>query len=251
MGRIYSIKDTLTKLNLDGANVKELKRMGRKLVVIKEPIQLNCTDNISEVMVYKLAKKMEIPCAEAGLLNDKRVYSVVDETVKDSLISADEFLKIDDGSIADVYSRLCRLPVSRIVKIAFLRMTLFDILTRQIDRNMTNFSFIVKGKTIKLYQLYDNGLSLFSTSSFSKKLNFMTRTRDYSNDVIDFCAKESANLHTSLKTLLKKKITKKDLLSLWKNYKGDTKNNLVDIIDWVLSQQDNIYTRFKLYKTKH
>lgn len=53
---------TLSQLNLEGANIKELLRYNGELVVVKKPLQDNCYDNISEVLAYKIAVLLGVPC---------------------------------------------------------------------------------------------------------------------------------------------------------------------------------------------
>ncbi|MDR3586773.1 MAG: hypothetical protein P4L59_15875 [Desulfosporosinus sp.] len=169
--------NTLSQLNLEGANIKELLRYNGELVVVKKPLQDNCYDNISEVLAYEIADLIGVPCARAGLLDDERAYSVIDERVKDNLVHACDLLKLDEGSVYDIYDKLERINVNEKIKFRFLQMLLFDVLIRQVDRNMTNFSFIIIDKCLDMYGLYDNGLSLFSTTKFKSALNFLMRTR--------------------------------------------------------------------------
>ncbi|MDR3601298.1 MAG: hypothetical protein P4L49_12590 [Desulfosporosinus sp.] len=143
--------NTLSQLNLEGANIKELLRYNGELVVVKKPLQDNCYANISEVIAYEIAVLIGVPCARAGLLDDERVYSVIDEWVKGNLVHACDLLKLDEGSVCDIYDKLERINVNERIKFRFLQMLLFDVLIRQVDRNMTNFSFIIIDKCLDMY----------------------------------------------------------------------------------------------------
>lgn len=237
--------DTLSQLNLEGANVKELLRYNGELVVVKKPLQDNCYDNVSEVMAYKIATLLGVPCARAGLLDDERAYSVIDERVKDNLVHACDLLKLDEGSVFDIFDKLERINVSPKIKFRFIQMLLFDVLIRQVDRNMTNFSFIIIDKCFDMYELYDNGLSLFSTTKFKSELNFLMRTRDYSDDVLDFCVKKADELQFILKDLLPKQVCYEDLKNIIIPFESMINNSVYDICRWVVSQQDNIMNKFK------
>ena len=238
--------NTLSQLNLEGANIKELLRYNGELVVVKKPLQDNCYDNISEVIAYEIAVLLGVPCARAGLLDDERAYSVIDERVKDNLVHACDMLKLDEGSVYDIYDKLERINVNERIKFRFLQMLLFDVLIRQVDRNMTNFSFIIIDKCLDMYGLYDNGLSLFSTTKFKSELNFLMRTRDFSDDVLDFCVNKSNGLHFNLKDLLPKQVSVEELRSIMYPFESMINNSVDDICHWVISQQDNIITKFKI-----
>ena len=186
-----------------------------------------------------------IPCARAGLLDDERAYSVIDERVKNNLVHACDLLKLDEGSVYDIYDKLERINVNARIKFRFLQMLLFDVLTRQVDRNMTNFSFIIIDKCLDMYELYDHGLSLFSTTKFKPDLNFLMRTRDYSEDVLDFCIKKSNGLHFKLKDLLPKQVSFEELKNIMYPFESRINNSVDDICHWVVSQQDNIITKFR------
>lgn len=236
---------TLSQLNLEGANIKELLRYNGELVVVKKPLQDNCYDNISEVLAYKIAVLLGVPCARAGLLDDERAYSVIDERVKDNLVHACDLLKLDEGSVFDIYDKLERINVSARIKFRFLQMLLFDVLIRQVDRNMTNFSFIIIDKGLDMYELYDNGLSLFSTTKFKSELNFLMRTRDYSDDVLDFCVEKADELHLNLKDLLPKQVSFEELKAVMCPFESMINNSVDDIAHWVVSQKDNIMNKFR------
>lgn len=98
--------------------------------------------------------------------------SFVDENI--DLIHADAFLDTDSRNVEVIYKKLIVKDIDKGVRIDFLRMFLFDILTRQMDRNLTNFGFYKINSYVKLYRLYDNGLSLFSSVKFNPLLEYST-----------------------------------------------------------------------------
>lgn len=229
---------TLTNINLDGANIKETKRFNDKLIVAKERIQENCYDNVCEVITYKLACILGVPCCEAGLLKDNRAYSVVDENLFRNIEHACEFVGLDDGLISEVWAKFIKLGVDNKFLESILQMHLFDILTRQLDRNLTNFS-IIKNKPVKLYPLYDNGLCLFSTTKFKSSLEFVNRSGENSSDVIDFCKSKMMELNVS--NVFKQKLMYKDVLQIIEHYKELMHNKPEELADWVIRQQENIF----------
>ena len=154
---VIKLNATKTKLNIDGACNKDLARLKGNLCVVKERLQTNSYDNISEELAYEIAKKLGIECSPAGVLPDGLSFSVIDET-KD-LIPANVLIELDQGSFEDFYKLFLQIPSPSKTKLDVLRMGLFDVITRQMDRNYTNFSFYNSNGIVQFYRLYDNVLS--------------------------------------------------------------------------------------------
>ena len=154
---VIKLNDTKTKLNIDGACNKDLARLKGNLCVVKERLQTNSYDNISEELAYEIAKKLGIECSPAGVLPNGLCFSVIDET-KD-LIPANVLIELDQGSFEDFYILFLKIPSPSKTKLDVLRMGLFDVITRQMDRNYTNFSFYNSNGIVQFYRLYDNVLS--------------------------------------------------------------------------------------------
>ena len=154
---IIKLNATKTKLNIDGACNKDLARLKANLCVVKERLQTNSYDNISEELAYEIAKKLGIECSPTVVLPDVLCFSVIDET-KD-LIPANVLIGLDQGSFEDFYKIFLKIPSPARTKVDVLKMGLFDVITRQMDRNYTNFSFYNSNGIVQFYRLYDNVLS--------------------------------------------------------------------------------------------
>lgn len=239
---ILTLNTTKTILNIDGACEKDLFRIDGNLCIVKRPLQHNTYDCLSEEICYRLAKRLGVDCAPAGYIKDDLCYSIIDES-KD-LIHAGDLVNLDSGSLEDFYNKLKRLPkVTTKLKLDVLRMGLFDLITRQLDRNFTNFSFYYEGDNLRMYQLYDNGLSLFSSSRFIVSLDFnLGRTK--SSDQLNFIVRELKNLKVS-KVFSKKIEGLHDSESCFNSsissvtyFKYKNGNNSYDVMHWVLQMQD-------------
>lgn len=240
---IDELYTTLTNLSVEGANKKQIKRCKGKLVVVKERLQDGTYDTEAEAMIYDLARYLGVPCAPACLLSDGRATSEVDESVMNKLVHALDFLKIEEASIEDIWTKMEFRQLHRDVFEDFSVKTIFDILTRQLDRNLTNFSFIVD-TNVKLYRLYDNGLSLFSTTKINNSNIFRMRTGEMSDDVLDFILSKNNSDITNFIANLDKSI----LLSIWEPYRNRIGNNLDELIDWVINQRNYILSRVSCTK---
>jgi hypothetical protein len=78
---------------------------------------------------------------------------------------------LDQGSFEDFYKLFLKSPYPTRTKLDVLRMGLFDVITRQMDRNYTKFSFYKSNGILQFYGLYDNGLSLFASSRYREDLD--------------------------------------------------------------------------------
>ena len=97
--------------------------------MVKERLQTNSYDNISEELAYEIAKKLGIECSPAGVLPNGLCFSVIDET-KD-LIPANVLIELDQGSFEDFYILFIKIQSTSKTKLDVLRMGLFDVITRQ------------------------------------------------------------------------------------------------------------------------
>jgi len=246
------IKSTGSLLNVEGANEKELMNIDGKLCVVKRNLQENCYDAYAEAMIFKLAEVLGVSCCEAGFIVElNSSYSVVDRAIRSYLVSADEFLGISNPSFQSVWKSLLSLGINKGTLTDYLRQTLFDILTRQLDRNLTNFNFIVQSedKTLaRLYPLFDNGLSLFSTTKLTKDTTFRSISGESSDYILIKAIARSKELELSYSDFFAFKLNKDELTNLWADFpevfiNGNLKN---DIIDWIINQQQIIFDKFKM-----
>lgn len=102
------IENTISKLNISGANQKELIRIDGKLAIRKKPIQDGTYDNEAELMVKKLADYFEIPCCEV-LIDSNCIISIFDEKwskKRDFESLLDVSCSVD--AIFDLLPRMCR-----------------------------------------------------------------------------------------------------------------------------------------------
>jgi hypothetical protein len=76
--------------------------------VVKERLQTNSYDTVSEELAYEIAKRLGIECPPAGVLSNGLYFSVIDET-KD-LIPANVLIGLDQGSFEDFYKLFLKIP---------------------------------------------------------------------------------------------------------------------------------------------
>lgn len=237
-----NIKGTNTIINLDGANVKECLNIDGKLCIAKYPIQDSCYDTWAEVMCYSLSSVLGISCCEAGILTDNRSYSVVDRQLRTHLVDANKFLAISDSSLDKVYYAMKIIKLSDFVIIDWIKKAWFDVLTRQLDRNLTNFMFVYKNRdksTATLYPLFDNGLSLFSTTRFKQEHEFRSASGSSLSELIEILVQLTKRYELSFLDIFLVKLTNEKLNYIWRAIpdKFINGNFKKDIINWVIGQQ--------------
>lgn len=189
-----TINTTTTALNIDGACEKNLYRINGNLAIVKKSLQDNTVDCIAEELAYNIATKLGIKCAPAQYLGNNICYSIIDENI--DLIHAEDLFKLDEHNVQRVYESLLKKQVPTSTLIDYLRMVLFDILTIQLDRNMTNFAFYKNNGIIHMYRLYDNGLSLFSATRVNNNFNFIYCGSD-ATQVLDFVKRQLNRLNVN------------------------------------------------------
>lgn len=230
---------TKSLMNVDGACEKDVYRINGNLAIVKTSLQHNTYDCLCEELIYNIADKLGVNCSPAGMISDNLCYSVVDDT-KD-LISGGDLVCVDYFDLQDYYSRLSRIPNSKLARLEFLRMCLFDLLTRQLDRNITNFSFYKFNNQLLMYRLYDNGLALFSSSKYRDSLEF-SYTGNASIESIKFVCKELSSLGVDY--VFDSYLTEDYLTKLLEPYSKliESKNgNSVNLISsWIIRQQEFI-----------
>ncbi len=211
---------------------------------MKEPLQEGSSDTVCEVLLYHLCNYLNIPCCEAGLLYNTHSYSIVDEERYRFMVHACDFLHISEGNIYNIWDETERRVHSKDTYFRIIQMYLLDILTRQVDRNTKNFSFVVSNKKVELYPMYDNGLSLFSLINYNPSLNFMMRTKDMSEDVLVLMIELCKKYEIEFIDIFEKDIDENILYELWQDYLGDLHVNRNELVAWVCKQYLNIKNKF-------
>ena len=247
---VIKLNTTKTKLNIDGACNKDLARLKGNLCVVKERLQTNSYDNISEELAYEIAKKLGIECSPAGVLQDGLCFSVIDET-KD-LIPANILIGLDQGSFEDFYKLFLKIPSPTRTKLDVLKMGLFDVITRQMDRNYTNFSFYKSNGIVQFYRLYDNGLSLFASSRYREDLDCSLGYGETLESKLKFIVRELKKLNVEFifYDRLDKDFLEKISQSHSEYIKNANGNDLANVIDWVLKQQTHVEEMLNEYNIK-
>ncbi|MGL4655846.1 MAG: hypothetical protein ACRCWM_08180 [Sarcina sp.] len=232
-----------TKINTIGACKKTIVRVNGNLAIMKKSLQDNTYDAIAEELVYFIAERLGVKCSPAKYIGEFTCVSFIDESI--NLIHAGDFLDTEEVNVEIIYKRLLRKNIDKRVKIDLLRMFLLDILTRQVDRNVTNFGFYNINEYVKLYRMYDNGLSLFAGSRYNESLSFRT------------CYGESMETLSFIVRQLKKEGIKKAfpgdldsefLYKVFEPYREEIYsikgNSIDDIIAWVIKMYENISKMF-------
>ena len=247
---VIKLNATKTKLNIDGACNKDLARLKGNLCVVKERLQTNSYDNVSEELAYEIAKKLGIECSPAGVLQDGLCFSVIDET-KD-LIPANILIGLDQGSFEDFYKLFLKIPSPARTKLDVLKMGLFDVITRQMDRNYTNFSFYKSNGIVQFYRLYDNGLSLFASSRYREDLDCSLGYGETLDSKLRFIVRELKKLNVEFifYDRLDKDFLEKISQSHSEYIKNANGNDLANVIDWVLKQQTHVEEMLNEYNIK-
>ena len=247
---VIKLNATKTKLNIDGACNKDLARLKGNLCVVKERLQTNSYDNVSEELAYEIAKKLGIECSPAGVLQDGLCFSVIDET-KD-LIPANILIGLDQGSFEDFYKLFLKIPSPTRTKLDVLKMGLFDVITRQMDRNYTNFSFYKSNGIVQFYRLYDNGLSLFASSRYREDLDCSLGYGETLDSKLRFIVRELKKLNVEFifYDRLDKDFLEKISQSHSEYIKNANGNDLANVIDWVLKQQTHVEEMLNEYNIK-
>ncbi|WP_252229738.1 hypothetical protein [Clostridium sp. ZBS15] len=230
-------------INLIGACEKSIVRVNGNLAILKHSLQHNTFDGIAEELCYLIARTLGINCAEAKYLGNGLSLSFIDENI--DLIHAEAFLDTDSRNIEVLYKKLVFKDIDKRVRIDFLRMFLFDILTRQMDRNLTNFGFYKINSYVKLYRLYDNGLSLFSSVRFNPNLVYSS-VYGNSEDVLKYIVRQLKN------ELVDKpfagKLTVEFLEDIFKPYANEILEvkgtDYRDIIKWIMDMYNHILKEF-------
>lgn len=241
--KYLTINKSYNNINLIGACEKSIVRVNGNLAILKHSLQHNTFDGIAEELSYLIARNLGINCAEAKYLGNGLSLSFIDENI--DLIHADAFLDTDSRNIEVLFKKLVLKDIDKRVRIDFLRMFLFDVLTRQMDRNLTNFGFYKINSYVKLYRLYDNGLSLFSSVKFNPNLKYQTLYGD-SYEIINYIVRQLKNEFVDKP--FAGNLNKEFLTDIFKPYEKEIfeikETNYKDIINWIMDMYEYILKQF-------
>ena len=146
----------------EGCNVKRYGVYDGKYGIYKNRLHPLSTDVESEVAVYKLAKRLGIPCCKVIQTDENTVFSEFQYDFGAEQIIHFRML-FEDGEQRSENELTNLLGKKPQFKHEFYQMMLLDYLTLQDDRHLSNFAVkrnLLTGKE-SFYPLYDNGRSLF------------------------------------------------------------------------------------------
>lgn len=203
-----------------------------KFGIVKFPLVQESYDCINEVVCYELGKLFGFDVAEASLeyylgkeciISCYKDNSIVYNSVKSlkSIIGTNDFHKNFQPSwIIKNYGR------KSLVK--FIQMLLFDFITRQEDRHISNIAFYNN----ELYSLYDNGRSLFYDSYKDILLNLNMDMDNFTALFNTFCQNEHGFTYIYLTDVVTKNeyknyinlnVTYNNIYNIFKKYYEDEK----------------------------
>ena len=142
----------------EGFNIKRYGVYNGQYGIYKKRISPLATDVESEVAAYLLAQKLGVPCCPAYRVDNDTVFSAfLYDFSKEYIV---HFRRLFDGARSgNEYRNL--VSVRPQYKDDIARMILFDFITRQDDRHLSNIAIKIAREGESFYPLYDNGRSLF------------------------------------------------------------------------------------------
>jgi len=142
----------------EGYNIKRYGVYKGRYGIYKQRINPLTTDVESEVAVYLLAKKMNVPCCPAYRTDENTVFSTFLYDFSSEYVV--HFRRFFESLRSDnEYQNL--ISVRPQFKDDIIRMIILDFVTRQDDRHLSNIALKIHGQNETFYPLYDNGRSLF------------------------------------------------------------------------------------------
>lgn len=137
----------------EGCNVKRYGVYQGRYGIYKKPISPLHTDGESEVGAYLLAKRLGVPCCPAFRTDKDWIFSAFLYDVSQEYLVHFRWLSEESG--------LDLLSVRPRLRDEVTKMVLFDFITRQDDRHLSNMALKIASGGESFYPLYDNGRSLF------------------------------------------------------------------------------------------
>lgn len=142
----------------EGANIKRYGVFEGHYGIFKKRINPLTTDVESEVACYLLAQRLGVPCCPAVQVDADTVFSTfLYDFSHEFIVHYRRFFEGPRGE--NEYRNLVDVRPEFADDVA--RMVLFDFITRQDDRHLSNVAVKVTEAGERFYPLYDNGRSLF------------------------------------------------------------------------------------------
>lgn len=219
----------------EGYNIKRYGVYEGQYGIYKQRINPLVTDVESEVAVYLLAEKLNVPCCPAYRVDKDTVFSTfLYEFSKEYIV---HFRRLFDGARSDnEYRNLIAVRPQYRDDIA--RMILLDFITRQDDRHLSNMAIKMSGKNEAFYPLYDNGRSLFYEDTEETVRNAVKNpvayatSFGYAGTYWDY-VREIATEHSNIKELINLGTTEEEVTGILKQA-GFYGYRLDGAIQWIL-----------------
>jgi hypothetical protein len=159
---VFNKKVDLQGDSLDSPEGQNIKRYGvrdGRYGIYKKRLNPLSTDAESEIAAYLLAQKMGIPCCPAYYVDKDTVFSEFRYDFSEEYIVHFRNLFGNIRTENEYYNLVTLRPQ---YTDDINRMMLFDFVTRQDDRHLSNIAVKISGKGGEtFYPLYDNGRGLF------------------------------------------------------------------------------------------
>lgn len=219
----------------EGYNIKRYGVYEGQYGIYKQRINPLVTDVESEVAVYLLAEKLNVPCCPAYRVDKDTVFSTfLYDFSKEYIV---HFRRLFDGARSDnEYQNL--VAVRPQYRDDIVRMILLDFITRQDDRHLSNMAIKMSGKNEAFYPLYDNGRSLFYEDTEETVRNAVkdpvayATSFGYAGTYWDY-VQEISTEHSNIKELINLDITEEDVTGILRQA-GFYGYRLDGAIQWIL-----------------
>ena len=143
----------------NGQHIKSYGVYNGKFGIYKKRLHPLSTDVESEVAVFLLALKMNIPCCPAFKVDKDTIFSeFLYDFNKESLVHFRNLFLDGQRGENEVENFLEVRPQ---YETELFQMLVLDFITHQDDRHLSNYGIKISGDNESFYPLYDNGNSLF------------------------------------------------------------------------------------------
>ena len=188
----------------EGYNIKRYGVYNGKYGIFKQRINPLATDVESEIAVYKLSKRLGIPCCPVYRFDKNTIFSEFLYDFSNEYIV--HFRRLFDGARSEnEYQNL--INVRPQYKEDIIKMLVLDFITRQDDRHLSNIAVKVSNNVESFYPLYDNGRSLFyedteeTVNNACNNIEMYSTNFGYSGTYYDYIT-DIANEGVSFKNLV-------------------------------------------------
>lgn len=141
----------------DGQNIKSYGISRNSYGIFKRRLMGVSTDAESEVAAYKLGNLLGVHVCPAWFVDEDTIFSKFEyDFSREYVVHARRYI---DNLNGDLYNILINTFPN--MRDSIDKMCLFDFITRQDDRHLSNIAILIKQNDYVFYPLYDNGRSLF------------------------------------------------------------------------------------------